>query len=266
MKSIRRCVECPKCPQELPDDPIVKELADMISSLKESVFSKHPTASEFVILSIPDFDWWPRPYRSRFTLAVAQAGLRDFGSDYGYSVSSRHALRSMGMMNCPDYFCEGKPPVLVLLYTNATLATTLMVSGNLYSPCRVRNHPDLGAESELRDEDPARYWKRAKSVIQAGLAQKCEYSDPPEHAPVGEIVVLGERGHDSGFLRVVQDIHGRAPRVLNQQEQVFAAARGAAVQARFAMVDAFDACLPNGWCAEAPEDNYQDAAMEKCEL
>jgi hypothetical protein len=265
-KNIRSRIECTNCIQKLPNDPIVKVLSDMISLLKESVVLGHPNASEFVMMSVPDFDWWPQSYRSRFSLAIARAGIQDFGPYYGYQVSSRRALRSLALMDCPDYLCEGKPPILVLLYTNTTLASTRMKSGNLYFPCRVRYHLDLGAESELRKQDPVGYWKRAKSVIVEGLSEECDYEDSPEQVPVGQIVVLGERGEDQELLTTLQDVYDGVPRILQEKEHIFAPARGAAHEAREGMIDAFTLCLPNDWCATAAEKNREGTAASMKEL
>jgi hypothetical protein len=265
-KNIRIRIECPSCVQELPDDPVVKVLSDMISLLKESVILRHPNASEFVMLSVPDFDWWPQSYRSRFSLAIARVGIQDFGPYYGYRVSSRTALRSLGLMDCPDYACEGKPPILVLYYTNTTLSSTLMNSGNLYFPCRVRYHLDLGAESELREQDPVGYWKRAKSIIMEGLSEQCDYENSPEQVPVGQIVILGERGNDEGFLATLQDVYDGVPRILQEKEHIFAPARGAADEAREGMIDAFHLCLTNHWCAKAAEMDPESTAANLKEL
>jgi hypothetical protein len=228
------------------------------------VVSQHPNASKFVVLSIPDFDWWPKCYRSRFSLAIARAGIGDFGLYYGYQVSSRNALRSLGLMNCPDYLCEGRPPILVLLYTNTTLASTLMTSGNLYFPCRIRYHLKLGAESERHKQDPVGYWKRAKSVIMEGLLGQCDYQALLEHVSIGRIVVLGERGNDKDFLTTLQDVYGGFPRILQDNEHIFAAARNAADDAREGMIDDFTLCLPNQRCEkEAEKDSVRTAADKK---
>ncbi|KAF2420214.1 hypothetical protein EJ08DRAFT_683428 [Tothia fuscella] len=259
---IESWTQCPKCESSTTADPIVGALSDMISSLMRTVRADHLAATEFVSVSRPDFDWYPEMHHGRFTLATHNAGFRNFAS-YHDLLSSIAALWSFGLLDCEDELCEGEPRILVLHYSNSTLATTSMNSGNEHYPCRAWNHIDLGASGALRMNDPNKYWMKVKQAIRDALAPVCdgEGREPSNPAHVDQVVVIGERAPEPEFLRALQDIHGAMPRVhsTSKSDHVFAAARGAAAQARLGMVDGFNGCIPNGWCAEFPEEGSSGA-------
>jgi hypothetical protein len=158
----------------------------------------------------------------------------------------------LGLLDCADELCDGEPRALVLLYTNATLGT---ISLNTKTPCRTRYFRNLGADSTLRVDDSARYWKDVRVAVEEALQPICDVGKPKTRH-VEQIIVVGERGTDQDFLRMLQDVHGGMPRIrsLDQEGHVFAAARGAAEQARRGMIDAFDNCLKNDWCPQPPEE------------
>jgi hypothetical protein len=239
----------------LPEDPIVDAFAEMIISLMAIVRDKHPSASEFITLSRPDIDSGSAPHHGRFTLAIQKAGLKDFGSTHD-PIASLSALWSFGMLDCTDELCEGEPRVLVLHYTASTLSVSSMNSGVFYYSCRVRNFPNLGAESMFKLKEPTEYWSKVKSAVQNAFPPRCDRTDPSKPTHIEQIIVLGEHGNDTDFLRILQDIHGSMPRIrsLSAADHLFAAARGAAMQARTGMVDGYNECVSNGWCAQAPED------------
>ncbi|KAF2422959.1 hypothetical protein EJ08DRAFT_682475 [Tothia fuscella] len=250
-------LECPKCEPPPLEDPIVDSLAEMISSLTQKVQAMDPSVSEFVVVARPDFDFNSRAYHGRFALATNKAGLKSFGVNVDL-LSSQSVLLSLGMMECHDPICEGEPRVLNLIYTNTTLATISMNSGSFY-PCRTRYYDTLGADSRLRFSDPTQYWKDVKLAIEDSLEPVCDFWEPSKPTRFEQIVVVGERGNEREFLKLLQDMHGAMPRLQSTsgETHIFAGARGAAAQARRGMVDGFNVCLPNGWCAEAREDSSQ---------
>jgi hypothetical protein len=104
---------------------------------------------------------------------------------------------------------------------------------------------------------PAEYWGQVKNAVRDALAPICDGQGKEDSKParIEQIVALGDCAAEEEFLKVLQEVYGGMPciRSLLKGDHVVGAARGAAAQARFGMIDGLNGCIPYGWCAETPE-------------
>ena len=107
--------------------------------------------------------------------------------------------------------------------------------------------------------DSQSYWRKVEVTIE-GLVRV-------QQPRVGELVLLGSRAHDRGFLDIIQRVFDGFPGISKRPaaDHVFAPARGAAYFARMGMEDSLLKCLPNPWCPR-PLDEDQSIVKRSVPL
>ena len=239
--------------ESLPSHPIIDIIADMISLLKHEAKKRQLIPEDYIVFTRPDSINIQNNLLQYLRVAVHKGGLQDFGARFNRA-ASMGALYGMGKFDTGDpgvYFeCEDNP-FLVLHYSNSSLTTTIVKDEGM--PAMVKDYLNLGADSRLLKSAPDYYWQNVKSTIKGFIHE--------QHREFGELVIFGSRAKDSKFLQVVQNVVEEGPikiKIQATDEQVFAAARGAARSARMGLIDGWNACLPNDWCP-TPLDDDQTA-------
>jgi hypothetical protein len=261
------------------DDPWIIAVAGMLAEIKSTVKARYGLTYPFIVLSVPDFEAdTGHIYKDRFELAAEHAGLELFLT---VTLASRSALGFYGIGDCyeeetdgPDSYCP--PPeeridvVLSISYSEVSLGVTLLarwMAGGLWGtfwPQRLSENLALGKGSPLRQQNPEKYWKDLKSVVEGSV--KAGES-------VDRVIFLGFEGGDEEdeLQRIVRDVVEKhksdkgAPPVeggtdTGSGESLFAVARGAAMVARRGMVDGFDTCIMPDSCEKDDGEEEKEKA------
>jgi hypothetical protein len=250
-------------------DNSVKAIAAMLSDIKSGAMDVLDPPLKYnnrALLSWPDFEY-EFAHTDRFQLASSLAGLDGF-SRHG-SWASRFALRQERLSEAcydpekdmEDMLCDSSLPnlpiVLVINYNIASLGVTLhtRLGGDTPFPERLMESPALGASfaNATCQGDSTEYWIKVKESFASVIG----------NTTIDYILLLGSHARDPKLLGAIKGVMDRCgnsdPSILDrymayrslpddEASELFAAARGAAVSARFGMETDWKACDEPPWC------------------
>ncbi|QKX60477.1 uncharacterized protein TRUGW13939_07622 [Talaromyces rugulosus] len=256
--------------EELGDNS-VKAIATMLSDIKSGAMDvlDPPLKYNHVLLSWPDFEY-EFAHADRIHLASSLAGLNDF---HGHgSIASRFALAQEGVSKAcydpekdmDDTLCDPSlpnlPTILVVSYSTASLSLTLHTRlwGDMPWPERLMDSPALGASfaNATSQGDPTEYWIKVRESIASVIG----------NATIDYILLLGSHARDPELLGAIKGVLDRCgnigPSIVDRYMEyrsspddetsaLFAAARGAAVNARIGMETGWKACDEPPWCCNS---------------
>jgi hypothetical protein len=250
------------------DDNSVTAIAAMLSDIKRGAMDvlDPPLKYNHVLLSWPDFEY-EFAHTDRIHLASSLAGINDF--QWHGSIASRFALAQEGVSKAcydpekdmEDTLCDPSlpnlPTILVVSYNTASLSVTLHTRlwGEMLWPERLMESPALGASfaNATCQGDPTEYWIKVEESIASVIG----------NTTIDYILLLGSHARDPKLLGAIKGVVDRCgnidPSILDhymayrsspddEASELFAAARGAAVNARFGMETDWESCDEPPWC------------------
>lgn len=255
-----------------PADEITGPIDHMLRSLKRRVEKHYPDAAKFAIFTLPDSLVTTSLFnRTRHALRLnkyGEYGGRNAGSS---RLAISQYLKFAYVTDEPD-FKLGKPArslVVQHMDTALTLITITTEDGRYHEVAKTATFvkPPYTPKNAKQIEA---YYKNVGRAIEQLITEQRDgkmYLDKDWD----ELVLLGDRANQTEFLDAVKEVFAirgsgdERPKIrsLDPDEQVFAAARGAAAMARKGLDTAFYDCEPNPAC---PQPRSTQKSNEKSEL
>lgn len=270
-------------PPPVPETDVnILAIADMLSRLHTALKYINPPPTVY-----PAQPSYLQPSITYFMLSYPSMLTYETQLHFGYISSltnlimfNRRAVRAeaAALLHYYPHYCDDiettcpDTQILVLSYNAASLgASVFTIDGGSWICLAVNENPALGANELLRQQNNTVYWDTVRSFLTKLIGNH----------PIDELVLLGTHARDTEFLNAVRDVfndrdggvHLRtkggfaAADSAIEQDDVFAAARGAATLARDGMETNFESCLENPWCEkpksrteklQAPKDTHEE--------
>lgn len=235
-------------------DEWTEPLRKMVSRLTSRVFQVAPNAERFLMISGPDAVHVNELLISRLRLAVREAGFDEWRYSPSSSIVAVRHLR-FGSLPRDETIPHGRTKLKALFVTHTETALSLT---------EVHSDPALKPELTKRavfvkpqvEHTKEQYVQNVRMALTQFLRSAKDGRDVLD-LDYDEIILLGSQADQEELSEGVRAVFGEKinaadgrSRIRNMtvEDQLFAAARGAADLARFGLETAFVVCKPNDWC------------------
>jgi hypothetical protein len=232
----------------------------MFSSLHSAItaYIGHDLVTRLIVLTIPDFFATPsNAYHSRLHIAAENAKFSitpQYGLHSATEVTLEYHTVPLHCFNedpfwpetnihCDSSSSEKIDTVLSVTYTSGSLSATLLhrIGGSLHTR-NVREDGGLGADSKLREQDSALYWKEVRGVVETVIG---------EEETIDHLEILGTMCDDGALRNLIKQILGekgcggtvdKSLHRPNGKNGAYAAAEAGAEIARDLLRGLYDGC------------------------